>query len=71
MLEVGTGGLAYNLGMRHAFHIDHVAAIDNTTRKFMSAGIGAMSVGSFSLGRSSVVFVLTLLLGLGVRTLGS
>ena len=71
MLEVGTGGLAYNLGMRHGFDVDHIAAIDNTTRKFMSAGIGPMSVGFFSLRHSSVVLLLTLLLGLGVRTLSS
>ena len=30
---VGTGILAYTLGMRHAFDADHIAAIDNTTRK--------------------------------------
>ncbi|OYV64766.1 MAG: nickel transporter, partial [Actinobacteria bacterium 21-64-8] len=38
MLGVGTGVLAYTLGMRHAFDADHIAAIDNTTRKFMSEG---------------------------------
>jgi high-affinity nickel-transport protein len=72
MLGVGTGVLAYTLGMRHAFDADHIAAIDNTTRKFMSEGKRPMSVGFFfSLGHSSVVFILTLLLGLGARALGS
>ena len=72
MLGVGTGILAYTLGMRHAFDADHIAAIDNTTRKFMAEGKRPMSTGFFfSLGHSSIVFGLTLILGLGVRTLGS
>jgi len=72
MLGVGTGVLAYTLGMRHAFDADHIAAIDNTTRKFMSEGKRPMSTGFFfSLGHSSIVFALTLILGLGVRALGS
>ena len=72
MLGVGTGVLAYTLGMRHAFDADHIAAIDNTTRKFMSEGKRPMSVGFFfSLGHSTVVFALTVLLGLGARALGS
>jgi len=70
-LGIGTGVLAYSLGMRHAFDADHIAAIDNTTRKFMSEGKRPMSVGFFfSLGHSSVVFALTVLLGLGARALG-
>ncbi len=72
MLGVGTGVLAYTLGMRHAFDADHIAAIDNTTRKFMAEGKRPMSTGFFfSLGHSSIVFGLTLILGLGVRALGS
>ncbi len=70
-IGVGTGLLAYTLGMRHAFDADHIAAIDNTTRKFMAEGNRPISVGFFfSLGHSSVVFLLTLLLGLGVKALG-
>ncbi len=70
-LGVGTGVLAYTLGMRHAFDADHIAAIDNTTRKFMSEGKRPMSVGFFfSLGHSTIVFTLTVLLGLGARALG-
>ncbi|MDE3065497.1 MAG: HoxN/HupN/NixA family nickel/cobalt transporter [Acidobacteriota bacterium] len=72
VLGVGTGVLAYTLGMRHAFDADHIAAIDNTTRKFMSEGQRPMSTGFwFSLGHSSVVFGLTVLLGLGARALGA
>ncbi|HVB52036.1 MAG TPA: HoxN/HupN/NixA family nickel/cobalt transporter [Acidimicrobiales bacterium] len=72
LLGVGTGVLAYTLGMRHAFDADHIAAIDNTTRKFMSEGKRPMSVGFFfSLGHSTIVFLLTVLLGLGARALGS
>jgi high-affinity nickel-transport protein len=67
---VGIGVTAYTLGMRHAFDADHIAAIDNTTRKLMAEGRRPLSVGFwFSLGHSSVVFALTLLLSLGVKSL--
>jgi len=67
---VGTGILAYTLGMRHAFDADHIAAIDNTTRKLVSEGKRPLSVGFFfSLGHSSVVFVLAVLLNFGIRGL--
>lgn len=67
---VGIGVTAYTLGMRHAFDADHIAAIDNTTRKLMGEGQRPLSVGFwFSLGHSSVVFVLAFLLTLGVKTL--
>jgi high-affinity nickel-transport protein len=67
---IGLGVTAYTLGMRHAFDADHIAAIDNTTRKLMSDRRKPLSVGFwFSLGHSSVVFGLCLLLGLGVRSL--
>ena len=65
-----TGILAYTLGMRHAFDADHIAAIDNTTRKLVSEGKRPLSVGFFfSLGHSSVVFALALLLNFGIRAL--
>ena len=71
-LRRGTGILAYTLGMRHAFDADHIAAIDNTTRKLVSEGKRPLSVGFFfSLGHSSVVFVLALLLNFGIRALNS
>ncbi|HVA73839.1 MAG TPA: HoxN/HupN/NixA family nickel/cobalt transporter [Acidimicrobiales bacterium] len=67
---IGTGLLAYTLGMRHAFDADHISAIDNTTRKLMSEGKRPLSVGFwFSLGHSSVVFLMAVVLGFGVRTL--
>src|SRR3982751_3251173 len=67
---VGLGVTAYTLGMRHAFDADHIAAIDNTTRKLMGGERRPLAVGFwFSLGHSSVVFALCLLLGLGVRSL--
>ena len=69
---IGTGILALTLGMRHAFDADHISAIDNTTRKLMADGKRPMSVGFFfSLGHSSVVFVLAVLLNLGIRALDS
>jgi high-affinity nickel-transport protein len=67
---VGLGVTAYTLGMRHAFDADHIAAIDNTTRKLLTGKQRPLSVGFwFSLGHSSIVFGLCLLLGLGVRAL--
>jgi high-affinity nickel-transport protein len=66
----GTGILAYTLGIRHAFDADHIAAIDNTTRKLVNEGQRPLSVGFFfSLGHSSVVFVLAVLLNFGIRGL--
>ncbi|MCU1490220.1 MAG: hoxN 1 [Acidimicrobiaceae bacterium] len=67
---LGTGVLALTLGMRHAFDADHISAIDNTTRKLMSEGKRPLSVGFFfSLGHSTVVFVLAVLLNFGIRSL--
>ena len=67
---LGTGILALTLGMRHAFDADHISAIDNTTRKLMADGKRPLSVGFFfSLGHSSVVFVLSVLLNFGIRSL--
>jgi high-affinity nickel-transport protein len=67
---LGLGLTAYTLGMRHAFDADHIAAIDNTTRKLMADGKRPVTVGFwFSLGHSSIVFALCLLLAAGVRAL--
>ncbi len=66
----GTGLLAYTLGMRHAFDADHISAIDNTTRKLLNDGQRPLSVGFFfSLGHSTVVFLLAVLLNFGIRGL--
>jgi high-affinity nickel-transport protein len=67
---VGVGITAYTLGLRHAFDADHIAAIDNTTRKLMGEGQRPLSVGFWlSLGHSTIVFALGLLVVLGVRGL--
>ncbi|OWM11842.1 nickel transporter [Mycolicibacterium peregrinum] len=67
---VGIGVTAYLLGVRHAFDADHIAVIDNTTRKLVGEGTRSISAGFwFSLGHSSVVFGLALLLALGVHAL--
>ncbi|MGH3473000.1 MAG: HoxN/HupN/NixA family nickel/cobalt transporter [Nocardioidaceae bacterium] len=68
---VGLGLTAYTLGLRHAFDADHIAAIDNTTRKLKEEqGSHPVSVGFwFSLGHSTVVFVMVLLLALGLKAL--
>jgi nickel/cobalt transporter (NiCoT) family protein len=69
---LGTGVLAYTLGMRHAFDADHIAAIDNTTRKLIGDGRRPLSVGFFfSLGHSSVVFLLALALNFGIKALNT
>ncbi|MGA2925969.1 MAG: HoxN/HupN/NixA family nickel/cobalt transporter [Solirubrobacteraceae bacterium] len=67
---LGLGATASVLGLRHAFDADHIAAIDNTTRKLMADGQRPLSVGFFfSLGHSTVVFALAFGLALGVRGL--
>ncbi|WP_287002131.1 MULTISPECIES: HoxN/HupN/NixA family nickel/cobalt transporter [Gordonia] len=69
-LGIGIGLTAYTLGMRHAFDADHISAIDNTTRKLMGEGQRPLSVGFwFSLGHSSVVFGLSVLLAFGIKAL--
>ncbi|MEM5370734.1 HoxN/HupN/NixA family nickel/cobalt transporter [Paraburkholderia azotifigens] len=57
-LMLGTAALAYGFGLRHAVDADHIAAIDNVTRKLMQAGRRPVSVGFFfAMGHSSVVIV--------------
>jgi nickel/cobalt transporter (NiCoT) family protein len=80
---IGVGVLAYTFGLRHAFDADHIAAVDNTTRKLLwdNAEREALeqpnqrrplSVGFwFSLGHSTIVFALAFLLALGVKALAS
>ncbi len=70
VFTIGIGVTAYTLGLRHAFDADHISAIDNTTRKLMSEGKRPLSVGFwFSLGHSTIVFVLAFLLAIGIRSL--
>ncbi|KAF5990717.1 HoxN/HupN/NixA family nickel/cobalt transporter [Streptomyces sp. WAC00263] len=60
LLYAGAAGLAYTLGMRHAFDADHISAIDDTTRYLLQKGKRPLGLGlSFSLGHSSVVFGLS------------
>jgi high-affinity nickel-transport protein len=81
IFTIGVGVLAYTFGLRHAFDADHIAAVDNTTRKLIADNIATeaetgqttrkpLSVGFwFSLGHSTIVFTLALLLSFGVRSL--
>lgn len=72
LVTLGVGLTAYVLGVRHAFDADHIAAIDNTTRRLAERGKPATTVGFwFSLGHSTVVVVLCILLTLGITALGS
>jgi high-affinity nickel-transport protein len=67
---IGLGVTAYLLGVRHAFDADHIAVIDNTTRKLVGEKTRSLSAGFwFSLGHSSVVFGLAFLLAIGVRAI--
>ena len=57
-LLLGTALLAYGLGLRHALDADHIAAIDNVTRKLMQDGQRPVGVGLFfSLGHSTIVII--------------
>src|SRR2546429_5680904 len=65
---LGLGGLAYAFGLRHAFDADHISAIDNTTRKLLQEGKKPLGVGFFfSLGHSTVVFLIALALGFATQ----
>src|SRR6476660_6235801 len=67
---IATALTAYTLGLRHACDADHIGAIDNTTRKMMSEGKRPLSVGFFfSLGHSTIVFLLAIGFGFGIRGL--
>lgn len=64
----GLGLLAYSFGLRHAFDIDHIAAIDNTVRKLIQQNRNPSGVGFFfSLGHSTVVFLMVLAIAFSVR----
>jgi high-affinity nickel-transport protein len=69
---VGLGVTAFTLGMRHAFDADHIAAIDNTTRKLLADGKRPVSVGFwFALGHSTVVIALAGLIAVGARAVSN
>jgi high-affinity nickel-transport protein len=63
---------AYTFGLRHAFDADHISAIDNVTRKLMQEKQRPVGVGFFfSLGHSTIVVVLTILIALAAVAVGS
>jgi high-affinity nickel-transport protein len=69
-LLLGTAFLAYSFGLRHAFDADHIAAIDNVTRKLMQEGRRPLTTGLFfSLGHSTVVVGLTVAIALAAAAL--
>jgi high-affinity nickel-transport protein len=69
---LGTALLAYSFGLRHAIDADHIAAIDNVTRKLMQSGRGSASTGLyFSLGHSTVVVLASLVIAAGAGALNA
>jgi high-affinity nickel-transport protein len=67
---LGTALLAYSFGLRHALDADHIAAIDNVTRKLMQEGRRPLGVGLyFSLGHSTIVVLASLLIAFGAGAL--
>jgi nickel/cobalt transporter (NiCoT) family protein len=81
VFSAGVGVLAYTFGLRHAFDADHIAAVDNTTRKLIGDNVACEAAGGrrerkplsvgfwFSLGHSTIVFLLAFLLSVGVKSL--
>lgn len=81
VFTIGVGVLAYTFGLRHAFDADHIAAVDNTTRKLIADNVEREAAGQprqprplsvgfwFSLGHSTIVFALAFLLSVGVKAL--
>src|SRR5246127_4051617 len=69
-LLLGTALIAYTFGLRHAADADHIAAIDNATRKLMQEGKQPIALGFyFSLGHSSVVLLVSLVVYLTASAL--
>jgi high-affinity nickel-transport protein len=67
---LGTALLAYSLGLRHALDADHIAAVDNVTRKLMQDGERPVAVGFFfALGHSAVVMAASVAIALAARSL--
>jgi high-affinity nickel-transport protein len=67
---LGTAALAYSFGLQHAFDADHIAAIDNVTRKLMQEGRRPVGAGLFfSLGHSTIVVALTVAIAVATTEL--
>lgn len=72
VLLAGLGIVAYVFGLRHAVDADHIAAIDNTTRKLMQEGKRPFTVGTwFSLGHSTIVVALIIALVFATRAVAA
>ena len=70
-LLLGTAAITYGFGLRHAVDADHIAAIDNVTRKLMQDGKRPVSVGFFfALGHSSIVLLVVLGIALAANAFG-
>lgn len=68
----GSAVLAYSLGLRHAVDADHIAAIDNATRKLMQQGQRPVAAGLFfSLGHSAIVLVMSIAVGFASAAVSS
>src|SRR3984957_5739204 len=69
-VKLGTALLAYSLGLRHAVDADHIAAIDNVTRKLIQDGKRPLTVGFFfALGHSTIVLIADGLIAFAVGAL--
>ena len=67
---LGTASLAYTFGLRHGVDPDHIAAIDNVTRKLMQEGKRPLYAGFFfALGHSTVVVIASVFVALSVAAL--
>jgi nickel/cobalt transporter (NiCoT) family protein len=69
---LGTALLAYGFGLRHAVDADHIAAIDNVTRKLMQEGKRPVGIGFFfAIGHSAVVILLALAIVFGTTAISA
>jgi nickel/cobalt transporter (NiCoT) family protein len=69
-LLLGAATLAYSFGLRHAFDADHIAAIDNVTRKLLQEGRQPLTAGLFfSLGHSTIVVALSIAIAVATTAL--
>src|SRR3546814_17036163 len=67
---LGTALLAWGLGLRHAVDADHIAAIDNATRKLMQDGQQPLAVGFwFAIGHSGIVLIAAVLIAFAANAL--
>jgi high-affinity nickel-transport protein len=72
LVMLGTALLAYTFGLRHAVDADHIAAIDNVTRKLMQQGQRPVGVGFFfALGHSTIVAAMSVVIALAASELTS